>query len=183
MRLVKRIIEQRTGLKLQDLPEGAKHLEGKTYYCEYWQNTYTVLQVKENVPVWGTEVTCRWAANRSREAHITTHSTRLIPGKDYLVITEQPFKLDIEMSIEEMFTPMLKYVGLYRAHHFMWMGTMFQGNARIYLYKNKVTRSYLNIDEEGKFYLYDGTKSIPFREVPIEVAMGPFNSDIEDGRD
>lgn len=64
------------------LQEGAKHEVGRTYYCGYWRQTYTVEAVHHNVPVWGWTVTCRWDDGRTN-----THSTPLDPRRDYLIET------------------------------------------------------------------------------------------------
>jgi hypothetical protein len=72
------IVEKRTGLDLQDLPKNAKHEVGETYYSCYWQQTYTVIDIKKNVPVWGEVYVCKWD-----DGHITEHSTQLKPDKDF----------------------------------------------------------------------------------------------------
>jgi hypothetical protein len=79
---LKSIIEAGTGLKLQELPQNAKHEVGKVYYCGYWHQTYEVLALNENTGDWrGWEVTCKW-----QDGHTNEHCTSLTPGKDFLVI-------------------------------------------------------------------------------------------------
>jgi len=79
---MKEIIENRTGLKLRELPKGTKYEVGKVYYCGYWQQTYTVLALVENTGDWrGWSVTCKW-----QDGHINSHSTSLQHGKDFEVL-------------------------------------------------------------------------------------------------
>lgn len=79
---MKEIIEKRTGLKLQQLPKGAKHEVGKTYYCGYWNETYEVVGYNDNTGDWrGWEVACIWG-----DGKITKHCTALDSRKDFIVI-------------------------------------------------------------------------------------------------
>lgn len=81
---MREIIERRTGLKLKDLPKKngkfGGHEVGKTYYCGYWQQTYTVMEVKEG-GCFGWSVLCKW-----QDGHANSHSTSLQPGRDFEVI-------------------------------------------------------------------------------------------------
>ena len=82
---MKTIIEKRTGLKLQDIPKKVNkfggHEVGKTYYCGYWQQTYTVLEAKEVSDWRGWSVLCKW-----QDGKTNSHSTSLQPGRDFEVI-------------------------------------------------------------------------------------------------
>ncbi len=84
--MLKEIIERRTGLKLKDLPktlnEFGGHEVGKTYYCNYWQQTYKVIEICKS-EVWGWIVVCKW-----QDGRITSHCTSLKPGKDFEVLKE-----------------------------------------------------------------------------------------------
>ena len=82
---MKSIIERRTGLKLQNIPRknshfGGGHVVGKKYFCGYWNQVYTVLEIKE-VPVLGWVVVCKWDDGKTNE-----HSTSLQPRRDYEVL-------------------------------------------------------------------------------------------------
>lgn len=83
--MLKDIIEKRTGLKLQELPRKTGkfggHKAGHKYYCGYWHQVYEVLEIQENVPVWGWQVVCKW-----QDGEINSHCTSLIPGKDFEVV-------------------------------------------------------------------------------------------------
>jgi hypothetical protein len=82
---MREIIEKRTGLKLKNLPKKVGkfggHEVGKTYYCGYWRQTYTVLEANEG-GCFGWSVLCKW-----QDGETNCHSTSLIPGKDFEVIT------------------------------------------------------------------------------------------------
>lgn len=84
---MREIIEQRTGLKLQQLPRKngkfGGHEVGKTYYCGYWRQTYEVIEVKETNDWRHWTALCKWQDGETNE-----HSTSLIPGKDFEVVTE-----------------------------------------------------------------------------------------------
>jgi hypothetical protein len=56
------------------------HEVGKTYYCGYWQQTYTVIDAKEG-GCFGWSVVCKW-----QDGETNCHSTSLIPGRDFEVI-------------------------------------------------------------------------------------------------
>lgn len=81
---MRKMLEQRTGLKLKNLlKKNGKfggHEVGKTYYCGYWQQTYTVIKAVENEHGWA--VVCKW-----QDGSTNSHSTSLIPGRDFEVIT------------------------------------------------------------------------------------------------
>jgi hypothetical protein len=81
---MRKMLEQRTGLKLQQLPKKngkyGGHEVGKTYYCGYWQQTYTVVEANEG-GCFGWSVLCKW-----QDGHTTSHSTSLLPNKDFEVI-------------------------------------------------------------------------------------------------
>jgi hypothetical protein len=83
--LMKEIIEKRTGLKLKGLPKKVGkyggHEVGKTYFCGYWRQTYTVIEAKEG-GCFGWSVVCKW-----QDGGINSHSTSLKPGKDFEVVT------------------------------------------------------------------------------------------------
>lgn len=69
--------------KATPLPPFGGHVEGKTYFCSYWQTTYTVLQLHGTGLDWS--VTVRWA-----DGHINTHCTHL--GKrDKEVVSESDY--------------------------------------------------------------------------------------------
>jgi NDP-sugar pyrophosphorylase family protein len=78
---MKDVMEKRHGLKLAVLPENAKHEVGKTYFSGYWQQTYTVLEYREQPEIWQ-----RWSVKvRWQDGEISNHSTALDPYKDFLV--------------------------------------------------------------------------------------------------
>ena len=87
-----------------------------------------------------------------------------------------------EMTIEEMFAPFIKFVGLKRVDEFMFMQVYVQNDIKIFLYKNSINRCYLNIDEEGIFYSFIGGILIRYLEISKETAMKLFEFDMEDGR-
>ena len=45
---------------------------GKTYLIAYWQKTCKVIELRDNVPVWGWLVTVQW-----EDGHTSTHCTPL----------------------------------------------------------------------------------------------------------
>lgn len=83
---MRNIVEARTGLTLKEIDKkqckkNGGHEVGKKYYCGYWRQVYEVLEIQENVPVWGWQAVCKW-----NDGHINSHCTKLIPGKDYEVL-------------------------------------------------------------------------------------------------
>lgn len=87
---MKALIEKQYGLKLADIPKPTRktkyggHEAGKKYFCGYWRQVYEVLDVQE-VNDWRQWIAvCRW-----QDGRIDTHSTTLVPGKDFEVIEEK----------------------------------------------------------------------------------------------
>ena len=81
----KELIEKRIGLKLKDITakdikQFGGHRIGKKYYCDYWGQTYEVLDIKPD-DIFGWKVVCKW-----QDGHVNEHSTMLRPGKDFEVI-------------------------------------------------------------------------------------------------
>lgn len=71
------VLEKRTGLTLAKATENEL---GKTYYCSYWQKSYTVLEIKEH-SIWEEVYKCLWS-----DGTINTHGTKLDPLNDFEVI-------------------------------------------------------------------------------------------------
>jgi hypothetical protein len=86
---MKTLLEKRYGLKLANIPKPTRktkyggHEVGKKYFCSYWCKVYEVLRIIE-LPLGGWQVVCRW-----QDGSVNSHSTRLIPGKDFEVISEE----------------------------------------------------------------------------------------------
>ena len=69
---------------------------------------------------------------------------------------------------KEMFEPMKKYIPEEFWDYLMYMGNSGEDN-KIYLYKHVDTRHYINLDKNGKFYLYIGFEI--YKEIDKDTAL------------
>lgn len=69
---------------------------------------------------------------------------------------------------KEMFEPMKKYIPEEFWNDLMYMGNSGEDN-KIYLYKHVDTRHYINLDKNGKFYLYAGFEI--YKEIDKDTAL------------
>lgn len=83
-------------------------------------------------------------------------------------INEIYVKENREDSKMEMFKPMYEYIP-----KFLWDDLMFMGKHedKIYLYKHDMTRSYINIDNEGNFYAYIGADVNAYQKIDRKTAF------------
>ena len=59
-------------IKAVPVKAGMTYEVGSTYWCGYWEQSYQVLSVQHDVPIWQDTVTIRWEDGREVE-----HSTSL----------------------------------------------------------------------------------------------------------
>ena len=74
---IAKLNRQHPGAVLRQLEKGEQHKAGSTYWCGYWHQSYTVEQIRRDVPIWGTLYRCRWDDGR-----VTEHATPLDPRRD-----------------------------------------------------------------------------------------------------
>lgn len=76
-----------------------------------------------------------------------------------------------EMSKDEMFEPLGKYTS-----QKIWDNMMFMGIVNnIFLYKHDETKRYINIDRQGRFYVYTGYEKEPYIEITKDEAIENLN--------
>lgn len=74
--------------KLEKKYPGAKYAEiaadyeaGKTYFCGYWHEAFTVREILENAPVFGKQYVCVWESGET-----TVHATRPDRKRDFEIV-------------------------------------------------------------------------------------------------
>ena len=55
--------------------------KGKTYFCGYWHEYFTVIDILYNVPIWETVYVCKW-----EDGHVNQHSTRPSKKWDFEIV-------------------------------------------------------------------------------------------------
>lgn len=76
-----RISRQFPAAMFRPLEDGEEFEAGKTYFCGYWHQVFTVLAVTHDSPIWGVTYTCRW-----EDGTTTTHSTKPELKRDFEIV-------------------------------------------------------------------------------------------------
>ena len=63
--------------------------------------------------------------------------------------------IEMELSKEAAFKPFINYIKDKDIRDYMYMGRVQRGDTTIYMYKNKIDRTYINVDEKGEIYSFN----------------------------
>lgn len=69
------------GASFRPLDPGETWQAGKLYFCGYWHKAFRVVEIQEEVPVWGTVYRVLWSDGTEN-----AHSTRPDPRYDFEIV-------------------------------------------------------------------------------------------------
>jgi hypothetical protein len=80
----------------------------------------------------------------------------------------------MEMKFPEAtWTPLASKLPVKMCYRFMYMGQAVQDSLAIHLYKHQYTREYINIDDAGNCYGFNGESYFPIND---RLAISPFEN-------
>lgn len=79
----------------------------------------------------------------------------VISGLEDEACMENKRLIETELSKEKAFKPFINYIKDKDIRNYMYMGRVQRGDATIFLYKNKIDRTYINVDEQGNLYSFN----------------------------